>query len=150
MGYRGQVSVGMLVAAIMALASSRGVADDQKLPAMDRLAATGLLLVSMAWSFERSCGLSSEECGLSSEEDEALLTRYLSSDDLKRRDKQVADAFPKGGGVIAGAIAKNSSACRTMRETIEKGTQTGRPILEYYLTHSAAEIQELDRRGAQD
>ena len=121
MGYRGQVSVGMLVAAIMALAGSRGVADDQKLPAMDRLAATGLLLVSMAWSFERSCGLSSEE-------DEALLTRYLSSDDLKRRDKQVADAFPKGGGVIAGAIAKNSSACRTMRETIEKAHRPGAPF----------------------
>jgi hypothetical protein len=108
---RKQILFGAIIATSIVITGTRGMAVDEKLPGMDRLAAASLLLVAMAWSFERSCGLSSEK-------DEALLTRYLSSDDLKRRNKQVADAFPKGGGVIAGAVTRDPSACTKMRREL--------------------------------
>jgi hypothetical protein len=112
--------------AIAGLANAR--AQDDKLPEKDRLARASLALVAAAWGFESSCGLPDEE-------DHALVLRYLGSEDAKGRDERVVLAIPTMFGAMTEEVAKDRSACTSLRATIETGAKTGRRELEYLIAH---------------
>jgi hypothetical protein len=115
--------------------------DVDNLPAADRLAAASLELVISAWMFESVCGLASAEA------DYALAMRYVQSSDFKRRDQRLSKII----GTVTRPAAKattDHSACVSERAVIEDGANHGRTLLNYFMTHSIEENQELDRRGA--
>lgn len=134
--YRKVVTGPIVVAALVAVAGM-AFAADEKLPVKDRLPAASLLLVATAWGFETSCGLPNDE-------DHALVMGYLRSDDMKQRDKRVVDAILTGFGAMMGTVSKDPSACTktSLRQSIEKGAETGRPVLEYLIAHPGADVQK--------
>jgi hypothetical protein len=117
--------------------------DVDNLPATDRLAAASLELVVSAWLFESVCGLPSAE------DDYALAMRYVQSSDFKRRDQRLSKII----GNVTGPAAKantDHSACMSEREVVERGASHGRFLLNYFMSHSIEENEEMDRRGTKN